>query len=54
MALTVEQLRDYLDWHVQNGRGQYIPEVRAQYILLPPEHETHDDATHEVFLRGLL
>lgn len=54
MALTVEQLRDYLEWHVQNGRGHYIPEVRAQYVMVPPENETHDDDTQEVFIKGLL
>lgn len=51
-AATVEQLRDYFEWHVQCGRGKYVPEVRAMYVMVPPQHETHDDATQEVFLKG--
>ena len=51
-ASTVEQVRDYLEWHVQNGRGRHVLEVRAQYIVMPPVGDTHDDEDQRVFLRG--
>lgn len=51
-AATVENVRDYLDWHVQNGRGKYVLEMRAQYVVIPPSGDTHIDSEQTAILRG--
>lgn len=51
-ALNCEQLRDYFEWHVQNGRGSYFPEIRSHYFAMLPTNETHDDALRVVFVEG--
>ena len=50
---SVEQLRDYLEWHVQNGRGAFALEIREHYMAIPPVKCTHDDQEQRVFLRGV-
>jgi len=52
-SANVETLRDYFDWHVQNGRGQYRVEIREHYPAIPPEGDTHDEREKLVFLRGV-
>lgn len=49
---TAEQMRDYFEWHVQNGRGRYAVELRGFYWVMPPTNDTHDDAEEKVFTRG--
>lgn len=65
--VTVQYLRDYLDWHIENGRGQYkaridrrgigfaTPEAYCKLGVGIPHHEdTHDDLTGRVFLRVII
>lgn len=52
-AANVEQMRDYLEWHVQNGRGAYQLEIREHYPAIPPQGDTHDDHEQKVFMRGV-
>lgn len=51
---TVEQIRDYLDWLVDSGRGQYRVEIRERYIALPPSKDACDDQAKVAFLRGII
>lgn len=53
MIADVQMLRDYLDWHVKNGRGGYVCELREHYPCIPPQGETHDDYDRLVFIRGV-
>ena len=48
-----ETLRDYFEWHVQNGRSKYRCEMREHYPALPPHGDTHDDDEKIVFIRGV-
>ncbi len=50
---TVEELRDYLEWHIQAGRGRWQVELRERLLAVPPDGDTHDDAERLVFVRGL-
>lgn len=50
---NAETLRDYFEWHVQNGRGQWRVEMREHYPALPPQGETHDEREKVIFLRGV-
>ena len=52
---TVEQVRDYLDWLVQIGRGKYRLELRERYIAIPPSVEANafDDDAKFAFLIGV-
>jgi len=60
---TVERLRDYLEWHVQNGRGSmciaidprglsYLTEKRDVRLALPFEDEGGHDG-ERVFVRAV-
>ena len=52
---TVEQVRDYLEWLVQIGRGHYRVELRERYIAIPPSVEANafDDDNKVAFLIGV-
>lgn len=50
---TVEEMRDYLEWHVQNGRGKYQVEMRDHLWCIPPEHMTHVDDERLVIVTGI-
>lgn len=50
---TAEQIRDYMEWLVQTGRGQYRIEIRERYIALPPTKDAYDDDAKVAFLRGI-
>ncbi|MGL6245660.1 hypothetical protein [Pseudomonas sp.] len=52
-SLNVEQMRDYFEWHVQNGRSNYRVEFREHYPALPPDGDTHDDRERLVFLKAV-
>jgi len=52
-SANVEQMRDYLEWHVQAGRGNYQIEIREHYPAIPPHGDTHDDSEQKVFMRGV-
>lgn len=52
-SASCEQLRDYFEWHVQNGRGKFRVEMREHYPAIPPEGDTHDERDKIVFLRGV-
>ena len=48
---TVQDVRDYCEFHIQNGRGKYIPKGRMMAMVIPPiGHDSHDDEHHEVYL----
>ncbi len=62
---TCKQMRDYFDMHClagredanafldQRGLGFIQPKHHGNIALgIPPEGETHDDATGRVFVRG--
>lgn len=51
---TVEAVRDYLEFLVQNGCGKYRLEIRERYIALPPQQEAVDHETKVAFLRGVV
>ena len=51
---TVEAVRDYLEWLVQTGCGQYRLEIRERYIALPPMQEAVDHEHKVAFLRGVV
>lgn len=64
-ASTCEQLRNHLDWHVREGRGDYTPfldqrglgYLRPEHhgsisLAVPPDGETHDPKTMRVFVLG--
>lgn len=50
---TIEEIRDYLEWMIQAGKGKYRLEMRAHLLAIPPEGDTHDDGDQVVFLRGI-
>lgn len=52
---TVEQVRDYFEWLVQLGKGEYRVELRERYIAIPPSDMAHacDDENRVVFLIGV-
>lgn len=55
MMATVEQIRDYLEWLVQNGKGSYRVEIRERYLALPPSRMdiACDDDAKVAFLIGV-
>lgn len=54
-ASSVEELRDYFEWLVQNGYGKYSVEMRDRVICLPPSGEPFVDEQLKVaILRGWL
>lgn len=63
-AATAERLRDYFEWHVQNGRGKEVVALDRRglsflepkhfvnvTIGLPPDDEMHGDG--KVFVRAV-
>jgi hypothetical protein len=52
---NVEQVRDYLEWLVQNGKGKYRLEMREHYIAIPPMNMENacDDHGKVAFLIGV-
>lgn len=65
--VTVETLRDYFEWHVQNGRGRFKAMIdrRGLMYLVPEKYEklgagiphhddTHDDKAGKVFIRVVI
>jgi hypothetical protein len=52
-SASCETLRDYFEWHVQNGRGKFRVEMREHYPAIPPDGDTHDEQDKVVFLRGV-
>ncbi|OHD24090.1 MAG: hypothetical protein A2Y38_14735 [Spirochaetes bacterium GWB1_59_5] len=53
VSANCQTLRDYFEWHVQNGRGTFRVEMREHYPAIPPQGDTHDDREKIVFLRGV-
>lgn len=65
-AVSMEQLRDYCDFHINNGRGKQPamvdqrglgflqPKHHANVALgIPPDGEMHDPATGRCFVRAV-
>lgn len=52
-AANCQQLADYFEWHVQNGRGNWRVELREHYPVIPPAGDTHDELEKVIFLRGV-
>ena len=52
---TVEQVRDYLEWLVQTGKGRYRLEMREHYIAIPPTSNANafDDEPQVAVLIGV-
>ena len=51
---TVEQIRDYLDWVVETGRGDYRLEIREHYLACVPKSDDRFDEKNRVaFLVGV-
>ena len=52
---NVEQIRDYLEWLVQMGKGSYRLELRERYIAIPPMNMENacDDYNKVAFLIGV-
>lgn len=59
---TAQLIRDYMDWHVENGRGSlpvmldrrglgYLKGQHEPGIGLPPREESHGDG--RVYLRAV-
>lgn len=47
---TMEQIRDYADWHIQNGRGKHVGKGRMMAFVIPPiGPDSHDDVRGEVY-----
>lgn len=64
MHADCETLRDYFEWHVQNGRGKQKPVIDRRGLAhfhpekhetvgvgIPPSDETFNPATGRVFVR---
>ena len=51
---TVEEIRNYLNFLIENGCGQYSLEIRERYIALPPQKEAVDHEMKVAFLRGVV
>ena len=64
--MTAEQLRDYFQWFVETGRGEYVAAIdprglgylvqpqfegKALGIAVPPIESTDNPELHKVFLR---
>ena len=48
---TVQDVRDYCEYHVQQGRGKYVVKGRMMSMVIPPiGHDSHDDPHNEVYL----
>lgn len=47
---TMEQIRDYAEWHIQNGRNKHVAKGRMMAIVIPPiGTDSHDDEHGEVY-----
>lgn len=47
----VKDLRDYFEFHLQNGRGDAVVKGRMMAIVIPPiGNDSHDMERGEVFL----
>ena len=50
LAANMEQIRDYAEWHIQNGRGKSIAKGRMMALVIPPiGPDSHDDEHAEVY-----
>lgn len=48
---TIEQIRDYAEFHVQNGRGKFVAKGRMMAMVVPPiGPDSHDAERGEVYL----
>lgn len=65
--ITVETLRDYLEWHVQNGRGRFKVMIDRRGLMylttgkhdrlgagIPHHDDTYDDKAGKVFIRVVI
>lgn len=47
----VKDLHSYLEWHLQNGHGNYVVKGRMMAVVIPPiGPDSHDAERGEVFL----
>lgn len=54
-SASVEEMRDYFEWLVQNGYGKYSVEMRDHVICTPPSGEPFVDEELKVaIIRGWL
>lgn len=47
----LKDVHSYLEWHMQNGRGEFYVKGRMMAIVIPPiGPDSHDAERGEVFL----
>ena len=48
---TVQDVRDYCEYHVQQGRGGFQLKARMMALVIPPiGHDSHDEDHQEAYL----